>query len=424
MTNYRDRPLSRRQILAGGLGLAAAPLLGRPASATTAVPRANGPTTAEAAGLTGTVNDIDHVVFLMLENRSFDHLFGTLSGVRGFDDRSITRPDGGNIFAQYDAVTGRYELPFLLSQANNGQNTPSLSHNWGPQHRALNGGKNDNWIAAHRAADGNDGIFTMGYYTRAEVPYHYAGAPRPGARIPRLAGEGGVHRHRDRPRGADHADAGAGPPAPSRSRPGGRLSLGGRAGGEPASDLGWRRCHRRSGSRGRSQAAHGRDPHRRYRGVTRRLATAEPRSRSEPATAGQTAGMLRLLLNVIWLVLSGFWLAVGYALAGLLMFLLIITIPFGFASFRLAGYVLWPFGRTVVRRPSAGAASAIGNVLWFVLAGVWIAIGHVVSGVLLCLTVIGLPLGIANFKLAAVALAPLGKDIVPTADRRAVGVRW
>jgi uncharacterized membrane protein YccF (DUF307 family) len=122
---------------------------------------------------------------------------------------------------------------------------------------------------------------------------------------------------------------------------------------------------------------------------------------------------MRTLANLIWLVLAGFWLAIGYALAGVVMFILIITIPFGIASFRLAGFVLWPFGRTVVRRPGAGLGSAIGNVLWFLLAGVWIAIAHVVTGVALCLTVIGIPLGVANIKLAAVAIAPLGKEIVP-----------
>jgi uncharacterized membrane protein YccF (DUF307 family) len=130
---------------------------------------------------------------------------------------------------------------------------------------------------------------------------------------------------------------------------------------------------------------------------------------------------MRTILNLLWLVLSGFWLFLGYALAGVLMCILIITIPFGIASFRLAGYVLWPFGRTVVRRPSAGAASGIGNVIWFVLAGLWIAIGHIFSGFVLCLTIIGIPFGIANFKLAAVAIAPLGKDIVSTRDPRALG---
>jgi uncharacterized membrane protein YccF (DUF307 family) len=130
---------------------------------------------------------------------------------------------------------------------------------------------------------------------------------------------------------------------------------------------------------------------------------------------------MRTLLNLLWLVLSGFWLFLGYALAGIVMCILIITIPFGIASFRLAGYVLWPFGRTVVPRPGAGVASLIGNVIWFVLAGLWIAIGHIFSGIVLCLTIIGIPLGIANFKLAAVAIAPLGKDIVSTRDPRALG---
>ncbi|HET9077620.1 MAG TPA: YccF domain-containing protein [Acidimicrobiales bacterium] len=128
---------------------------------------------------------------------------------------------------------------------------------------------------------------------------------------------------------------------------------------------------------------------------------------------------MRTVLNVIWLVLSGFWLALGYALAGMVMCLLIVTIPFGIAALRLAGYVLWPFGRTVIRRPGAGGATFIANILWFVLAGLWIAIAHIVLGVTLCLTVIGIPLGLGNFKLAAVAVAPLGKEIVSSRDPRA-----
>jgi uncharacterized membrane protein YccF (DUF307 family) len=128
---------------------------------------------------------------------------------------------------------------------------------------------------------------------------------------------------------------------------------------------------------------------------------------------------LNFVLNVIWLIVSGFWLAVGYAVAGFVMCILIITFPFGIAAFRLAGFVLWPFGRTLIRRPEAGAASTIGNVIWFVLAGVWIAIGHLVLGVGLCLTIIGIPFGWANIKLALVAIAPLGKDIVASDDPRA-----
>ncbi len=128
---------------------------------------------------------------------------------------------------------------------------------------------------------------------------------------------------------------------------------------------------------------------------------------------------MRIVLNLLWLILSGIWFFIAYAIAGVVMCILIITIPFGIASFRLAAYVLWPFGRTVVPRPTAGAASTIGNVLWFALIGLWMAIGHLISGVVLCLTIIGIPLGLGNFKLAAVAIAPLGKEIVPTSDPRA-----
>jgi uncharacterized membrane protein YccF (DUF307 family) len=132
---------------------------------------------------------------------------------------------------------------------------------------------------------------------------------------------------------------------------------------------------------------------------------------------------VRTILNVIWLVLSGFWLAVGYAAAGVLMMVLIVTIPFGIASFRLAGFVLWPFGRTVVAKPTAGAGSAIGNVLWFLLAGLWIAIAHVGTAIALAITIIGIPLAVANLKLALVALAPLGKEVVDARDPRAAGAR-
>lgn len=132
---------------------------------------------------------------------------------------------------------------------------------------------------------------------------------------------------------------------------------------------------------------------------------------------------MRLLLNLIWLVFSGFWLAVGYALAGVVMFLLIVTIPFGIAAFRLAGFVIWPFGRTLVPKPSAGAPSFVGNVIWFLLAGLWLAIGHVVTAVALALTIIGIPLALGNLKLVPAALAPLGKEIVDTDDPRAAFVQ-
>jgi uncharacterized membrane protein YccF (DUF307 family) len=105
--------------------------------------------------------------------------------------------------------------------------------------------------------------------------------------------------------------------------------------------------------------------------------------------------------------------AIGYVLAGIVCCLLIITIPFGIASFRIAGYALWPFGRTTVERPDAGAASLIGNVIWVVFAGWWLALGHIVTGIALCCTIIGIPLGIANFKLIPISLMPLGREIVP-----------
>ncbi|WP_460868120.1 YccF domain-containing protein [Rhodococcus aerolatus] len=121
---------------------------------------------------------------------------------------------------------------------------------------------------------------------------------------------------------------------------------------------------------------------------------------------------MRLVLNVIWLVLAGFWLAVGYVVAGLVACVLVVTIPFGIASFRIAAYALWPFGREVVARPTAGLGSAVGNVLWLVLLGWWLALGHVVSAVLLAVTIIGIPLAWANLKLVPVSLLPLGKEIV------------
>lgn len=134
------------------------------------------------------------------------------------------------------------------------------------------------------------------------------------------------------------------------------------------------------------------------------------------SVAPEGEAVLRLILNVIWLVLEGLWMAIAYVLAGLVAFILIITIPFGIAAFRIAGYVLWPFGRTIDRRPEAGIASVIGNVVWIILFGWWLAIGHLVAGVLLCLTIIGIPLGLASFKIIPVTLVPLGVRIVPVDD--------
>ena len=125
---------------------------------------------------------------------------------------------------------------------------------------------------------------------------------------------------------------------------------------------------------------------------------------------------MRVILNLIWLILCGFWMAIAYTVAGLIAFVLIITIPFGIVSFRIANYVLWPFGRTVAPRQDAGVGSLIGNIIWIILFGWWLAIGHLVTGVALCVTIIGIPLGLANFKMIPISLLPLGVRIVP-ADR-------
>lgn len=122
--------------------------------------------------------------------------------------------------------------------------------------------------------------------------------------------------------------------------------------------------------------------------------------------------MVRLVLNVIWLVLSGFWLFLGYLVAGIVACLLVVTIPFGVAAFRIGLYALWPFGREAVRSPFAGAPSAIGNVLWILLFGWWLVLGHVVTAVALAVTIIGLPMAWANLKLIPVSLFPLGSRIV------------
>ena len=130
---------------------------------------------------------------------------------------------------------------------------------------------------------------------------------------------------------------------------------------------------------------------------------------------------MRVLLNVIWLVFGGLLLALGYAVVALVMFILIITIPFGIASARIALFCLWPFGRTLVRRPDAGTGSLVGNVIWFVLAGWWLALGHLITGLLMCVTIIGIPLGLANFKLIPVSLTPFGRDIVDIEQARRLG---
>jgi uncharacterized membrane protein YccF (DUF307 family) len=130
---------------------------------------------------------------------------------------------------------------------------------------------------------------------------------------------------------------------------------------------------------------------------------------------------MKLLLNLIWLVFGGLLMALGYAIVALVMVILNITIPFGIASARIALFCLWPFGRTLIRRPDAGDGSLIGNIIWFLLAGWWLALGHLITGLLMCLTIIGIPLGLANFKLIPVSLTPFGRDIVDLEQARRLG---
>jgi uncharacterized membrane protein YccF (DUF307 family) len=126
---------------------------------------------------------------------------------------------------------------------------------------------------------------------------------------------------------------------------------------------------------------------------------------------------MRTVLNIIWLVLAGVWLALGYLIAALIMAITIIGIPFAIQAVKLAGYALWPFGRTLIPRESRSKGlSVVANVLWFVLVGWWLALEHLIVGILLCITIIGIPLGVASFKMAAAALVPFGKEVVALSE--------
>jgi uncharacterized membrane protein YccF (DUF307 family) len=145
---------------------------------------------------------------------------------------------------------------------------------------------------------------------------------------------------------------------------------------------------------------------------------------SQPTAPGHPAGIIRTIGNILWLVLAGIWMAIGYVVAGVFQCITIIGIPFGIQSFKLAGFALWPFGRTIIARADRDAAlSCVGNVIWLVFGGIWLALGHLLTGLLLCVTIIGIPFGIASFKLAGLALAPFGKAIVPTGAPIPYGAR-
>ena len=127
---------------------------------------------------------------------------------------------------------------------------------------------------------------------------------------------------------------------------------------------------------------------------------------------GVKSGFLSAVLNIIWFLFSGLWLWLAYMLAGIICCVLIVTIPWGIASFRIANYVAWPFGRSVVEKPTSGLGALLGNIVWFIVAGWWLALAHITTAIALCLTIVGIPLAIANLKLIPVTLLPLGKQIV------------
>ncbi|WP_213980960.1 alkaline phosphatase family protein [Sphingomonas sp. dw_22] len=164
-------PFTRRRLFTGAAQLASL------AAATALLPPNVQKLMAQTPSRRGSLKDIKHVVLLMQENRSFDHYFGTLSGVRGFGDpHALTLSSGKSVFHQPDAENPNgHMLPFHLDTAStNAQKLPSTSHAWKVQHQAWNGGRMDQWLPAHRAVDGAHGPYTMGYFKREDIPFHYA----------------------------------------------------------------------------------------------------------------------------------------------------------------------------------------------------------------------------------------------------------
>lgn len=125
--------------------------------------------------------------------------------------------------------------------------------------------------------------------------------------------------------------------------------------------------------------------------------------------------------NIIWILLGGIWMSIGWVIAGAIMFVTIIGIPWGRSCFVIARFTLFPFGHEAVSRRTVtgqedlgtGIAGVLGNIVWLLLAGWWLALGHVLAGLAMCLTIIGIPFGIQHFKLAGISLMPVGQTIVP-----------
>lgn len=123
--------------------------------------------------------------------------------------------------------------------------------------------------------------------------------------------------------------------------------------------------------------------------------------------------IINLILNIIWVLTAGLPLFLAYIIAGILACVFIVTIPFGVASFRIASFVLFPFGREAIETQSVGLLGSLGNVIWFIIGGWWLALGHVITAILQAVTIIGLPLAWANLKLIPITCFPFGKKIVP-----------
>lgn len=163
--------MTRRRLLGSAARLAAL------AAASSLLPPSVRRALAEAAPPPGSLRDIKHIVLLMQENRSFDHYFGTMAGVRGFDDpNALKLPNGRSVFHQPDPKHPHgYLLPFHLdTKRTNAQKHPSTNHSFGVQHGSWNGGKMDNWLGAHRVVDGNKAPYVMGYHTRDDIPFQFA----------------------------------------------------------------------------------------------------------------------------------------------------------------------------------------------------------------------------------------------------------
>ena len=121
---------------------------------------------------------------------------------------------------------------------------------------------------------------------------------------------------------------------------------------------------------------------------------------------------MKTIGNILWFVLCGVWLGISYLLAGVLACITLIGIPFGIQSLKLAGYVMWPFGRELQESPGARFSKGVMNIIWIIVGGLWLAIGHVLFGVILCITILGIPFGLKNFSMAKLALFPFDYGVV------------